>query len=105
MLISKFTAKVDVSQTTVTLIFRKLKNDERDQDRERKFVPKRLGTGMDAKTVNRGENQENRANNFSILLFTNICEMEYIANRLSSVINLNEFRPFTIIFHARSKHD
>ena len=60
---------------------------------------------MDAKTVNRGENQENRANNFSILLFTNICEMEYIVNRLSSVINLNEFRPFTIIFHARSKHD
>ena len=49
MLISKFTAKVDVSQTTVTLIFRKLKNDERDQDRERKFVPERLGTGMDAK--------------------------------------------------------
>ena len=56
MLITKFTAKVDVSQTTVTLIFRKLKNDERDHDRERKFVPKRLGTGMDAKTVNKGEN-------------------------------------------------
>ena len=54
MLISKFTAKVDVSQTTVTLIFRKLKNDERDHDRERKFVPKRLGTGMDTKTVNNG---------------------------------------------------
>ena len=45
MLISKFTAKVDVSQTTVTLIFRKLKNDERDDNREREFVPKRLGTG------------------------------------------------------------
>ena len=102
MLISTFTAKVDVSQTTVTLIFRKLKNDERDHDRERKFVPKQLGTRMDA---NRGENQENRANNFSILLFTNICGMEYIANGLSSVINLNEFCPFTIIFHARSKHD
>ena len=29
------------------LIFRNLKNDERDQDKERKFVPKRLGTGMD----------------------------------------------------------
>ena len=105
MLYRKFTAKVDVTQTTVILIFRNLKNDEQDQDKEWKFVPKRLGTGMDAKTVNRGENQENRVNNFSILLFTNICEMEYIANRLSSVINLNEFRPFTIIFHARSKHD
>ena len=58
MLISTFTAKVDVSQTTVTLIFRKLKNDERDHDRERKFVPKRLGTGMDAKTVNRGETKK-----------------------------------------------
>ena len=49
MLISKFTAKVDVNQTTVTLIFRNLKDDEQDQDREREFVPKRLGTGMDAK--------------------------------------------------------
>ena len=48
MLHRKFTAKVDVSQTTVTLIFRNLKNDERDQDKEWKFVPKRLGTGMDA---------------------------------------------------------
>ena len=47
MLISQFTAKVEVSQTTVTLIFRKPKNDERDHDRERKFVPKRLGKGMD----------------------------------------------------------
>ena len=55
MLISTFTAKVDVSQTTVTLIFRKLKNDERDHDRERKFVPKRLGTGMDAKTVEKSK--------------------------------------------------
>ena len=54
MLISNLTAKVDVSQTTVTLISRKLKNDERDQNRERKFVPKRLGTGMDTKTVNNG---------------------------------------------------
>ena len=54
MLISNSTAKVDVSQTTVTLISRKLKNDERDQNRERKFVPKRLGTGMDTKTVNNG---------------------------------------------------
>ena len=51
MLISNSTAKVDVSQTTVTLISRKLKNDERDQNRERKFVPKRLGTGMDTKTM------------------------------------------------------
>ena len=47
MLNIKFTAKVDVNQTTVTLIFRNLKNDERDQDKEWKFVPKRLGTGMD----------------------------------------------------------
>ena len=54
MLISNSTAKVDVSQTTVTLISRKLKDDERDQNRERKFVPKRLGTGMDTKTVNNG---------------------------------------------------
>ena len=54
MLISNLTAKVDVSQTTDTLISRKLKNDERDQNRERKFVPKRLGTGMDTKTVNNG---------------------------------------------------
>ena len=54
MLISNSTAKVDVSQTTVTLISRKLKNDERDQNGERKFVPKRLGTGMDTKTVNNG---------------------------------------------------
>ena len=56
MLHRKFTAKVDVTQTTVILIFRNLKNDERDQDEEWKFVPKRLGTGMDAKTVNKGEN-------------------------------------------------
>ena len=49
MLHRKFTAKVDVTQTTVILIFRNLKNDERDQDEEWKFVPKRLGTGMDAK--------------------------------------------------------
>ena len=28
-----------------------------------------------------------------------------IDNGLSSVINLNEFRPFTMIFHARCKHD
>ena len=56
MLISNSTAKVDVSQTTVTLISRKLKNDERDQNRERKFVSKRLGTGMEAKAVNKGEN-------------------------------------------------
>ena len=49
MLNSKFTAKVDVNQTTVTLIFRNLKDDEQDQDREREFVPKRLGTGMDVK--------------------------------------------------------
>ena len=48
MLHRKFTAKVDVTQTTVILIFRNLKNDERDQDEEWKFVPKRLGTGMDA---------------------------------------------------------
>ena len=54
MLNSKFTAKVDVNQTTVTLIFRNLKDDEQDQDREREFVPKRLGTGMDTKTVNNG---------------------------------------------------
>ena len=54
MLISNLTAKVDVSQTTVTLILRKLKKDEQDQNRERKFVPKRLGTGMDTKTVNNG---------------------------------------------------
>ena len=54
MLNSKFTAKVDVNQTTVTLIFRNLKDDEQDQDRERKFVPKRLGTGMDAKGKQRG---------------------------------------------------
>ena len=58
MLISTFTAKVDVSQTTVTLIFRKLKNDERDHDRERKFVPKRLGTGMDAKGKHRRKPQK-----------------------------------------------
>ena len=45
MLHCKFTAKVDVTQTTVILIFRNLKNDERDQDEEWKFVPKRLGTG------------------------------------------------------------
>ena len=31
-----------------------MRNDERDQDRERKFVPKRLGTGMDAKGKQRG---------------------------------------------------
>ena len=54
MLISNLTAKVDVSQTTVTLISRKLKNGERDQNGERKFVPKRLGTGIDTKTVNNG---------------------------------------------------
>ena len=54
MLISNLTAKVDVSQTTDTLISRKLKNDERDQNGERKFVPKRLGTGIDTKTVNNG---------------------------------------------------
>ena len=54
MLISNLTAKVDVSQTTVTLISRKLKNDERDQNGERKLVPKRLGTGIDTKTVNNG---------------------------------------------------
>ena len=58
MLISKFTAKVDVSQTTVTLIFRKLKNDERDHDRERKFVPKRLGKGMDAKGKQRRKSRK-----------------------------------------------
>ena len=58
MLISKFTAKVDVSQTTVTLIFRKLKNDERDHDRERKFVPKRLVTRMDAKGKQRRKLQK-----------------------------------------------
>ena len=39
MLISKFTAKVDVNQTTVTLIFRNLKDDERDQDKEKKSFP------------------------------------------------------------------
>ena len=54
MLISNLTAKVDVSRTTDTLISRKLKNDERDQNGERKFVPKRLGTGIDTKTVNNG---------------------------------------------------
>ena len=58
MLISKFTAKVDVSQTTVTLIFRKLKNDERDHDRERKFVPKRLGKGMDGKGKQRRKSRK-----------------------------------------------
>ena len=39
MLNSKFTAKVDVNQTTVTLIFRNLKDDERDQDKEKKSFP------------------------------------------------------------------
>ena len=39
MLISKFSAKVDVNQTTVTLIFRNLKDDERDQDKEKKSFP------------------------------------------------------------------
>ena len=39
MLNSKFTAKVDVNQTTVTLIFRNLKDDERDQDKEKKSLP------------------------------------------------------------------
>ena len=58
MLNSKFTAKVDVNQTTVTLIFRNLKDDEQDQDREREFVPKRLGTGIDTKTVNNGKGEQ-----------------------------------------------
>ena len=58
MLISNLTAKVDVSQTTDTLISRKLKNDERDQNGERKFVPKRLGTGIDTKTVNNGKGEQ-----------------------------------------------
>ena len=89
MHISNSTAKVDVSQTTVTLISRKLKNDERDQNRERKFVPKRLGTGMDAKA----KATKIGGYNFTILLFTSICEMEYTVSKLSSVINLNEISP------------
>ena len=55
--------------------------------------------------VNKGEDHENGENNFTILLFTSIGEMEYTVSKLSSVINLNKFRPFTIIFYARSKHD
>ena len=39
MLNSKFTAKVDVNQTTFTLIFRNQKDDERDQDKEKKSFP------------------------------------------------------------------
>ena len=89
MLNSKFTAKVDVNQTTVTLIFRNLKDDEQDQDREREFVPKRLGTGMDAKA----KATKIGGYNFTILLFTSICEMEYTVSKLSSVINLNEISP------------
>ena len=53
----------------------------------------------------KGESPENGKNNFKILLFTSIFEMEYTDSKLSSVINLNELRPFTIIFRARSKHD
>ena len=52
-----------------------------------------------AKATKMGEN------NFKILPFTSICEMEYTVSKLSSVINLNGFRQFKIIFHARSKHD
>ena len=104
MLNSKFTAKVDVNQTTVTLIFRNLKDDERDQDKEKKSFPNDQVQGW-MQRVNKGEDHENGENNFTILLFTSICEMEYTVSKLSSVINLNEFRPFTIIFHARSKHD
>ena len=48
MLISKFTAKVDVNhQATVKLISRKKKDDERDEDWDEGFVPKRLGKDND----------------------------------------------------------
>ena len=46
-------------------------------------------------------NTENVGNNFTNLLITSICGMENIVNILSSVKNLNEFRPFTMKFHAR----
>ena len=41
----------------------------------------------------KGESHENGENNFKILLFTSICEMEYTVSKLSSVINLNEISP------------
>ena len=44
--------------------------------------------------------------NFIILPITIISWGTYtIDNGLLSIINLNEFRPFTMIFHARCKHD
>ena len=41
----------------------------------------------------KGESPENGKNNFKILLFTSICEMEYTVSKLSSVINLNDISP------------
>ena len=66
-------------------ISRKMKKDEESQDRERKFVPKRLGIRMVAK-----ENCKNVGNNFTILLITNICEMNYIVN-LHTIISHQPF--------------
>ena len=66
-------------------ISRKMKKDEESQDRERKFVPKRLGISMGAK-----ENYKNVGDNFTNLLITNICEMNYIVN-LHTIISHQPF--------------
>ena len=66
-------------------ISRKMKKDEESQDRERKFVPKRLGMRMVAK-----ENCKNVGDNFTTLLITNICEMNYIVN-LHTIISHQPF--------------